>query len=64
MLSRSSSQGSEISELPLPETWKALLRDVLKKGTKISLQDVQRVWQLAMNRINHIDGLTSQTLWM
>ncbi|KAL5364543.1 hypothetical protein BJX96DRAFT_168368 [Aspergillus floccosus] len=64
MLSRTSSQGSEISELPLPNEWKALLRGLLDKGVKVTVQDVQRMWQLAVNRVSCIDGLVSQTLWI
>lgn len=64
MLSRASSQGSGITELSIPNEWKTLLRGLLEKGVRVTVQDVQRVWQLALGRANQIDGLVSQTLWM
>lgn len=64
MLSRTSSSGSEIEDLPLPNEWKVLIRDLLRKGIKISPRDVRRMWELALNRMNHIEGLVSQTLWV
>lgn len=64
MLSRTPSQGSGITELPIPDDWKTLLRGLLEKGVKVTVQDVKRVWQLALGRVNQIEGLTSQTLWM
>ncbi|KAF3407311.1 hypothetical protein DPV78_001092 [Talaromyces pinophilus] len=64
MLSRTSSSGSEIEDLPLPNEWKVLIRDLLRRGIKISPRDVRRIWELALNRMNHIEGLVSQTLWV
>jgi hypothetical protein len=64
MISRTSTQESGITELPLPNEWKTLLRGLLEKGAKVTVQDVQRVWQLAVGRVNQIEGLSSQTLWM
>jgi hypothetical protein len=31
--------------------WKTLLRGLLEKGAKVTVQDVQRVWQLAVGRV-------------
>ncbi|PYI16940.1 hypothetical protein BO99DRAFT_404674 [Aspergillus violaceofuscus CBS 115571] len=64
MLSRTSSQQSGVTELPIPDEWKTLLRGLLEKGIKVTVQDVQRVWQLAVGRANQIEGLTSRTLWI
>ncbi|KAJ6024734.1 hypothetical protein N7540_005531 [Penicillium herquei] len=64
MLSRVSSQASGITELSIPNEWKTLLRGLLDKGVRVTVQDVQRVWQLALGRVDQIDGLVSQTLWV
>ncbi|KAJ5727371.1 hypothetical protein N7493_005191 [Penicillium malachiteum] len=61
MLSKVSSQASGITELSIPNEWKTLLRGLLDKGVRVTVQDVQRVWQLALGRVNQIDGLASQT---
>lgn len=64
MLSRTSSQGSGVAELPISDEWKSLLRDVLQKGIKISVKEVKKVWQLATERANSIEGLKSEILWV
>jgi hypothetical protein len=36
---------SGITELPLPNEWKTLLRGLLEKGAKVTVQDVQRYYK-------------------
>ncbi|KAI9924193.1 hypothetical protein ASPWEDRAFT_42625 [Aspergillus wentii DTO 134E9] len=64
MASLTSTELTEINNLPIDEEWKVLLQELLTKGVKVSLNDVKRIWQLAMNRISYIEDLESRILWV
>jgi hypothetical protein len=64
MSSITSTEVAEVEKLAIPEGWKELLKDLLTKGTKVTPEDILRVWQIATSRVHGIEGLRSEILWM